>query len=678
MCHSVSACIKRAPSLGVALLVGVTIVSCTAIVHAQQTISTAVTGPVLGGNNSIAITATGSVTSSAPSGIALRTVTGNTITTLTNSGAISASRASGNVGGYGLSNDSSTIGSITNSGSWDGEWAALYNADTATVTSFTNQAGGRLRGILDENPVAAIDNRGTFTSLINSGTLTAVTAIANSGTISSLTNQAGGMIGLGQFGIGVTSGGVITSLTNSGTISASIALENGGTITSLVNNGHILGNDRTIDVVGGILGTLTNSGTIQGTLDGIRYQGTLVSGTLTNAATGMIMAGSYEAVQINSHLQLLQNAGHIVGGTSPNYSAVAVVGTLDTLDNTGLIYGSSRGVSVGGSESGSPSIGTFTNKSGGSISGSDYGVHVLAGSTITSLDNRSGGTITTDFGLGTALFNGGTITTLTNAGSMTGVRGIENTGLIGSIVNTGAIASLHNSGTIGGGIGTTAISSTGAGALIGTLYNNNAISGDVLIAGQSFEVYSSLSGASFKNGTITVSDGSLNLQYGKTMLDSDVVVHSALNNYAILSLEKARSVDGAFVQGVSATLTTSFQTPSDYGRLNISGNATLAGLLNIDDPNSALTFGTYTLLTFANRSGTFSSLSYMDTALTSVGTNLWTDGTWLFRENYYTDSMSLTVSAVPEPSTIALGALGIAGARLLKARANRRKIARRR
>lgn len=650
------------------VLIGVLLWSTSTHLHAQQTISTAVNGPILGNNNSITITATGSVTSSSPSGLALRAFAGNTITTLANSGAINGLIKSG-TGGYGLLNDAATIGSITNSGAWDGDVAALRN--TGTVTSLTNDATGQLRGT--QSGSTAIDNRGLITTLINSGTFTGPTAITTSGTIGTLTNQSGGVIGLGTDAISVTAGGVISSLGNAGTINATKAITSDGTITSLVNSGLVNGVDYAMSG-SGIVGTLTNSGTIHGTDYGVVYQGATVSGTLSNAAGASLAADNYDAVRIEARLGLLKNAGHIAGGTSPNYRSVAVAGTLDKLENTGLIDSAPRGVQT---VTGGASIGTLTNS--GTISGGDFGVHVGAGTTITSLDNLAGGTITTDLGLGSAVFNGGTIDTLSNAGSLAGLRGLQNTGTVKSILNTGSLANVHNDGTIGDWIGSTAISSTGGSASIGTLYNNGTVSGDVLIDGQNLDVYSSSSGAYLADGTITVSNGSLNLQYGNTILDSDVVVATALNNYATLTLEHEHSLTGAYLQGSSASLITTFQTDTDFGRINATGSATLAGLLNIADPNSSVTIGhTYTLLTFANSSGAFGTLAYQGTAMTDLGGGKWTDGTLVFQEVWSPTSLSLSVLAVPEPSTIVLGALGIAGAALLRSRRNRRRAAPRR
>lgn len=117
----------------------------------------------------------------------------------------------------------------------------------------------------------------------------------------------------------------------------------------------------------------------------------------------------------------------------------------------------------------------------------------------------------------------------------------------------------------------------------------------------------------------------------------------------------------------------------DYGRLKIAGTATLAGLLDLYDPNSVVTVGsTFELLTFAGgKSGTFNSLAYQGTALTDMGGGSWTDGTLLFREIWSPTSLSLTVSAVPEPSPIVLGTLGIAGGLLLRARKRRASTRRR-
>jgi len=51
-------------------------------------------------------------------------------------------------------------------------------------------------------------------------------------------------------------------------------------------------------------------------------------------------------------------------------------------------------------------------------------------------------------------------------------------------------------------------------------------------------------------------------------------------------------------------------------------------------------------------------LSVDGAALTSLGANQWAYDSLILEENWGATSMSITVSAVPEPSTVALGGAG--------------------
>jgi len=126
----------------------------------------------------------------------------------------------------------------------------LNNAGSITINS----------GISVTNLLAneAVQNTGATTSIVNSGSITAVTSAPNtpgsgiynnsSSTISTLTNigtisgtSSGTITANGQDGYGVFNNGVITNLSNSGTINGvggydASGIWNNGTITALTNN----------------------------------------------------------------------------------------------------------------------------------------------------------------------------------------------------------------------------------------------------------------------------------------------------------------------------------------------------------------------------------------------------------------------------------------------------------
>jgi uncharacterized protein YhjY with autotransporter beta-barrel domain len=203
----------------------------------------------------------------------------------------------------------------------------------------------------------------------------------------------------------------------------------------------------------------------------------------------------------------------IINATGSNgYAIYNNGGTLNTISNSGTISASGTGLSYGiynyVAGSGVSTIGTITNTSGGTISGTAagvfnrnkiintinnagtisstgigssavwnsggtisslsntnaitgvaYGIQNAAGSTISNLDNSGTITGTSTYGI----YNLGTITTLSNTGSITGHSGSP------AITNGGTITDLTNTGNIIGGI-----SITGGGS-IGTLSNSQGV-----------------------------------------------------------------------------------------------------------------------------------------------------------------------------------------------------------
>ncbi len=158
---------------------------------------------------------------------------GGTITTLMNSGNIQAITAE-----FGLKNVNGTIGTLTNSSMISaGDRYGIYNNGTAIITTLTNS------GTISADR-SGIWNDATITTLTNSGNIKALTGdfgLKNvRGTIGTLTNS--GTISAGDdWGIYNDSSATITTLTNTGTISASgnnigIFNDTDSTITTLNNS----------------------------------------------------------------------------------------------------------------------------------------------------------------------------------------------------------------------------------------------------------------------------------------------------------------------------------------------------------------------------------------------------------------------------------------------------------
>jgi len=359
------------------------------IVRADQTISTAVTGAQYGDGGTFTITSAGSVTNNG--GNAVTSTSGQSITTFVNDGATFAYNAS-------LLNDATSMNAVVNSGTMSG-LAGLYS--TGTIGTFTNQSTGNISAY--NWPIIVSGSGSGIGSLTNSGAIVntggGAAIIANDrSVIGTLTNTANGTIaGAYSHGLGVSD----------------------SQLGTLNNAGSITGPDRGIYASGtsASIATLTNSGTTSGSQVGITVQtGTI--GSLTNLATGLIQGTGYDG---------LQN----------------IAGTITTIDNSGSLNGLGRSGIQNEEYNGDAHIGTITNRTGATVSGSGYGIG--------NVFNNTGFTATIDLidnagsvsGGSQGVYSHGTLTTLTNSGSITGGnQGVEQAG--------GTLTTLTNSGTIQG------------------------------------------------------------------------------------------------------------------------------------------------------------------------------------------------------------------------------------
>lgn len=316
----------------------------------------------------------------------------------------------------------------------------------------------------------------------------------------------------------------LLEINSTGTINGSVYGINTSTTIGTLNNFSTIASSEESIYNTGTIGTLTNMGTITGVDDSIHNQGSI--GTLTNAGV------------INSS----EDAGIWNDG-----------GVIDYLNNTGTISGDAGVVYEYGS-----SGGTLTNS--GLISGG-VGVVVADGATLDVLNNN--GTISGE-GFGIGLFSDGcyaTIGTLSNSGLITG-------GDVAIINQFSELGNIFNEGTIAGNIfSTTGLSfygPEGEGFGILTGYESNGM-GTISITGGDLVF---VTGNMLLNDNIALDEGNMSLQ-AANLLISNVI-----------------SLNGDYQQGSEANLIfgmSNYQTASadlttynGYGRLLISGTATLA------------------------------------------------------------------------------------------------------
>lgn len=618
-----------------------------------------------------------------------------TLGSFSNSGLVSG----GGDWGMGVSGGA-TIGTLTNSGTFIGYNGIVSGATTGTIR---NLAGGLIEGPGNRG----LGQYGTLTLLENAGTITGNNAINAEADIGTIDNQVGGSIVGFERGLYLTGvSNTVTTLTNSGTIAGLNGVENYGSITTLTNAGRITGSGAWgLYHNLGNLGTLTNtaSGTISGGQHGIGIE-FATTGTIDNA--GLIRGETGYGLFMNtSALTTLTNSGTITAG--PGWYGVRMVGsssvtmvgnsgridgerafqaelaaTIGTLENSGTMQGTDYAVVLLGA------TGTLSNLVGGSIVAD--GNAVLLWNDVTSVVND--GFIHGDAGFG--LGNLGVLATLTNSGTIRGgsggigivpdgiVRTISNSGTIAySGIGTGAAIYVSSGGVLGDPSGTRgpAIVSTGSGALLdGILVHSGTIHHGFRIDNQSLIVSANGDVGTFAGGTLAVGDGDLTFTDGTIRLGANVAVNGGsglLSNEATLAVLGLRDVQGGFTQFSVASLSSIITGTgaNDYGRLAIGGSAAFAGTLDLALDGLSLADGQrFDLLTFVSGSGGFTSLSVDGVALASAGAGEWTYGSLVLREDWTPTSMS--VSVVPEPSTLVLGTAGIAVAAWLRCRGRRRPV----
>lgn len=288
----------------------------------------------------------------------------------------------------------------------------------------------------------------------------------------------------------------------------------------------------------------------------------LVSTSTTGLTLTTANYGSLDSVEVTS-----------TGALSGSFYGIDNSTTIGTLINAGTISGSEGLYSSG-------TIGSIVNSG---LIESTWDAALWANgttSTIGSINNS--GTIN---GLVAVVVQSGAhLGTLINSGTISGSYGIANfggEGSIDSIVNTGLISAtsaIYNaSGTFG--------PITNSGVIAGDIYSSLGLT----FNGGEGTTFGTLTGYDqATQGSIYITNGDLVFGAGNLLLNDNITVSSGVvsNQAAALQINNTVSVTGNYVQDSDASLligvaddavaTGDIGTDSGYGRLVVSGTATIA------------------------------------------------------------------------------------------------------
>lgn len=545
--------------------------------------------------------------------------------------------------------------------------------DFAAITSGTNTITNYSTGLLKATAADAV-RPGVNGTIINNGSILAVPIVdpavttqnaatssdgidAQTNTGVQITNNNGGTIS-GRHGI---TGGAASDAVNSFTMT--VTNNAGGTITGV--NGSGINIDNFSSAAASSSATVTNYGTITGNYDSAHYDvgdgdGVDVDGITTLYNHGIIRGLGANGVGSDTLTNHPEGVS-IGGGTIINYSGAEITG--GALDGSGI---EGHGILVDNSSSGNAFAATSITNSGLIRGTTGYAIKMIStfDNTVT---NNAGGTIrgAGDAGtVGAAIQTGSGNDTLSNAGTITGDNGkaIDLQGGNDTLTITGGSII----GDIDGGTGTnTASINPGTGntfSYAGAISNFSSVdisSGNVILSGAS-----TYSGSTTVNGTLSVTNttgsatgsGSVLVNTGGMLNGTGSIGGSvSLANGGILSPGLSAGTLGI---GGSLSLVSGSHLAFDVGSLsdlvNITGALSYTGggatIFDIVDSGGLTAGADYTLMNYGSTSGlSLSNLSFGSTPAGFAG-----------QFSLGTNSLTLHVTAAPEPSRALLGAAGLA------------------
>jgi hypothetical protein len=540
----------------------------------------------------------------------------------------------------GLDSNVGLVGSISNAGTlFSGESHAIF-IKGAMNGSFTNAATGT---IFAEEMALGISGElnGNFSNdgEIISGDSNAV--VVSAMMTGNFTNAAGALVWANDNGIwlgGWSSDGINGNFSNAGEISAGahgvfLGGMLGGNFTN-ASTGVIAAKAIGLYVRNALTGNVNNQGEILSTDSHGVYVGGLMTGNFTNGAGAKVWANEAGVLLSGGLSGSFSNAGSIYGGSQGVWIAGDLTGGFSNAD-TGTIVGKGVGVDVtralGGGFTNAGDIqsvnchgvfmrgmltGNFTNASGAAILGQDHGVE-LNGLT----GNFSNAGEIAAFGSHGVVVKGTLSGNFTNTGSIAGqLHGlsVETTATTGTYTNTtnaqivavssagvgvyvdssAVMGTLNNAGLIAGGNKSLDLQNSVNAFVVN---NSGILQGDIYLGLNTLNLDGTLArvigdtrntgGTVNVNGEFT-SEGVFDVNnFNITPTGTFRMRHpigganqAVVSNQGVLDLGNvARSITGTYSQGSGSSLDLTYTDASNYGQLNVSGNATLdnGGEINV-------------------------------------------------------------------------------------------------
>jgi hypothetical protein len=589
--------------------------------------------------------------------------------------------------GNGSGNDSSTGGDINRSQNWVGNTAPGTNDDAVIVfdnSTKNNTSDASLfstnfavQNLTISNSTARIANFGYTDSVLftNNTTLSSNLLVEASGGASNYALRV--TFSNGTFSArNATFNGATKSATAGTTTTATLTFGgttfvtsnltfNGNTgfsVLNITNGTATIGRNLTFNGGAGTNILRISSTTIVSNNVAILNSGGSASNLLV-LTSELRIGGNFSNTTANANkagFQLQNGTLTFIGGAAKISTVeVASVGTSGA--NNYLIGAFQVGNSAG-------AIGNvrlvdgFVNNSGGSEQLLASNLSVFAGGT---LDING---LSAAFQFGT---NAGSIVGITSAGKGLDVSNrLSNTGTIvlggGSIIGPGVIV---NSGTINGnGVIVPAITNTGTINVTGgtlVLSNAPAQSGRINVASSGTlnvaQAWANSGVVSLNDGRI-VSGGSFTNSPTGTLMGNGTITGNVINQGTFspgFSAGKL-TVNGDLTLESTSVLVMKLESTSSFDEIVVSGQLTLGGTLTVTNTTGfVLAEGdSFKIFTFGSSAGSLAA-----TNLPPLESSLAWDTSQL--------SVNGTITVIPEPSALALVALGIGGLFLLRSRRNK-------